>query len=627
MNKLKFLFILMLLFLVGCSIAEPEKQEENLEAYIVWVESNVPNKIIGTYELPVTNPELGGQIIWISLSPSIINDNGTALLRDDSAEATLEYTIIYNGEMYVGTKTIRVIRYTHEEVAEKFADQFSSIITRDYEVKVNFGEDYIVTWNSSNKEVFTNEGKYIKPAEDTKFIIAYSVEFDGKKYDYTIELKAKGSTLADKEAEIKQWITANYIKERLVSSELTLPIKYAKYNVDLIWESSNTGVISTSGKVTRYPFDRYVTLVLYFYLDGVKSEVEFSLVVAAKTVSTKDEKIESFLNAIAVPEISQLTFSSYAGMNQSFNYLPLYTNEQAIIYNQKLMPIGGSRPGTKLYSVEFITIHDTANNNTGAGGQTHQNLLYNGYDSASWHFATDATGNYQSIPTDEVAWHAGDGSMQFKLTDTGVKATTKYPVITISTDGYYEFNGVKSKIAAPLVAGRIAKTSDITPSGLYSEIGANGNYYLNSTYYSTSFAKISTGGGNRNSIGFETCVNQGNDYAQTLRHTAKLVAELLIEHNLSVDRVLQHNNFSGKNCPNAMRNIGYWNNFLDLVSLEKYAKTELSDVQFIWNSGSSLMSNTGKISLSAKAGNVLNYSVTATYNAKVIEKSFSTKLA
>lgn len=71
----------------------------------------------------------------------------------------------------------------------------------------------------------------------------------------------------------------------------------------------------------------------------------------------------------------------------------------------------GARPGIKMSKCIGVTIHNTDNSGVGADAQAHANLLKNSWKNKqqSWHFAVDEDGAYQSIPTDEIAWHAGDG--------------------------------------------------------------------------------------------------------------------------------------------------------------------------------------------------------------------------
>lgn len=76
------------------------------------------------------------------------------------------------------------------------------------------------------------------------------------------------------------------------------------------------------------------------------------------------------------------------------------------------------------------------------------------------------------------------------------------------------------------------------------------------------------GDGNMNSIHIEICVNSDSDFAKTFENAAALVRYIMKEENLSVDRVVQHNHWSGKNCPTFLRNGSKginWNGFIQKV--------------------------------------------------------------
>jgi len=634
MNLKKIIFIILigLGILSGCAPKDkPVGGESNIEDINAWVKETVPTETFDDLELPLTHPELGGNIVWSSTDQTIISDAGEITLEKGSADAILNYTITLDDQNKSDFLVIKVYSLTLDEVAQKFEQQFAGAIARDYNVKTDF-DGYKVSWTSSNPNLFSNEGKYNKPSNDTLITINYEVAINNHKETYQFEIIVKGLLVSEKRAIIVDWINDEYLPSKLITEEIQLPTYNEQFEAPIHWESSNPNVISSDGKVTRYPFDRYVSIRGVARVQDVDIDFTISVIVAAENVSSKQEKINAFLDAIALKEIGKLTFASYANINQTYNFLPFYENVPAPVV-QQIMPknserpegVEGSRPGTKMTSVEFITIHDTASTSSGATAKMHADLLVRGY-TASWHFAVDEDGAYQSIPLDEIAWHAGDGTRYFGLTDTGVKASGPYPEISISEDGYFTINGEKSTVKAPTSGGRILKGSDITPSGIYTEVGENGNYYINNTYYNTDYGKISNHGGNRNSIGIESCVNNGSNYQMTVRHLAKLVAELLIMNDLGVERVLQHNNFSGKPCPNSIRNTGYWDNFLDLVSLEKFAKEELEDVEFVWTSQTPILDNHGMISLNVGNTRELKYAVVVSFDGTQITRSFTTKL-
>ena len=134
----------------------------------------------------------------------------------------------------------------------------------------------------------------------------------------------------------------------------------------------------------------------------------------------------------------------------------------------------GARPGIKMSKCIGVTIHNTDNSGVGAGARAHANLLKNGWKSKqqSWHFAVDENGAYQSIPTDEIAWHAGDGG---------------------------------------------------------------------------------SGKGNTQTIAIEICMNSDGDLEKATDNAAQLAAQQLKEKGLSADKLYQHHDWSGKNCPSQIR--------------------------------------------------------------------------
>ena len=76
------------------------------------------------------------------------------------------------------------------------------------------------------------------------------------------------------------------------------------------------------------------------------------------------------------------------------------------------------------------------------------------------------------------------------------------------------------------------------------------------------------GPGNRKSIHIEMCVNSGSDYKKTVANTAEITRRLMSQFNIPIDRVVQHNKWSGKNCPRHLRAGDWgicWADFINLV--------------------------------------------------------------
>lgn len=76
-------------------------------------------------------------------------------------------------------------------------------------------------------------------------------------------------------------------------------------------------------------------------------------------------------------------------------------------------------------------------------------------------------------------------------------------------------------------------------------------------------------------IGIETAINKGSNFFTTWHRVAKLMASLLVEHNLGLENIKQHNYFSGKDCPQVLRKTNLYSVALELIWAEYLVLTEL----------------------------------------------------
>lgn len=119
------------------------------------------------------------------------------------------------------------------------------------------------------------------------------------------------------------------------------------------------------------------------------------------------------------------------------------SNIKDIPLKQKIAKYSNNvRPGNPM-KPKYIIIHNTANTSKGANAQAHANLLYNksvnGGTVSSWHFTVDDKEIYQSLPIDEIGYHAGDGDGPGNRSGVGIE-------ICENSDGDYskaEDNAVK----------------------------------------------------------------------------------------------------------------------------------------------------------------------------------------
>ena len=59
--------------------------------------------------------------------------------------------------------------------------------------------------------------------------------------------------------------------------------------------------------------------------------------------------------------------------------------------------------------------------------------------------------------------------------------------------------------------------------------------------------------GNNEGIQVEICVNSDGNYQRAVQNAADLVAKIMQDEKIPINQIVQHNYFSGKNCPKVMR--------------------------------------------------------------------------
>lgn len=84
------------------------------------------------------------------------------------------------------------------------------------------------------------------------------------------------------------------------------------------------------------------------------------------------------------------------------------------------------------------------------------------------------------------------------------------------------------------------------------------------------------GTGNRNSIAIEICENPESDLTKATDNAAELTAYLMHLYNIPLQNVVQHNHWSGKDCPHLIRDGKpyTWDEFLNKVN-SSYAQNSM----------------------------------------------------
>ena len=309
----------------------------------------------------------------------------------------------------------------------------------------------------------------------------------------------------------------------------------------------------------------------------------------------------------------------------------------------------------EMSSVEFITVHYTGNMSKGANAAANASYFTSTTDAVSIHYTTGNDGIYHCLDDNLGAYHAGDGASKdyvgsFEWLSTGVKASKDLTAhdllnveVTVSDDCYYEINGQKTKIKLPSTyiykdrasnhtyndKGQVvnAETGSVRDAETYFNkmgfrfIVEGGEYKMAKTwwcYTQVYEGRICSVGGNRNSIGIESCVDEGSNLWYTWQITAQLVAHLMQENDLDINRVVGHHFYTAKDCPQPMldNDMEIWYEFRDLIEAEYEKLTEFEDYKFELSTNSSThLSSNGyaKYNRKKEITNVcVDYTVTVT---------------
>ena len=547
-----------------------------------WAFEQAGTESLDDLDLPLVNTETGATFVWSTDREDLLFiEEGYVGFVEVDQKCNLTCTVSYNGAEKTRTNEFTVLGYAAYDVYNEFMKQFKGNQVfgdmNDIETSYSMYGGSTVRLESHNKDILSDNGKVSKSFYDEKVTVTLHITMKDPafKKDIDVTLTVLAIDVKEKKEMISSWIDKNVSPDGYVYKTTVLPTHIDDYDVDLKWLNVNGGKLNVEFSIDNPILGDSIGVVINVVCaDGAKLSMEKSFRVAVTKITDPWQKIELLVNTIAQSDVMAFSYHLITWQGYSTGYVPFVTAEELpIIVDILPYTDGNSRTGIMKSSTEYIVVHDTGSPSAGADATMHNNYIkrLNAITDpddpndrvVSWHYTIDDKLCYQHLPLDEVGWHAGDGSHRY------------------------------------------------------------GDIYTNNTYKKTDCI----GGGNYNGIGIESCINNGTDYTYTMRRLAKLVAGLLVKYNLGVDRVKQHWHFSGKNCPQVMRENNRWNEFIYLVKLEYYFMTELKGVTLEWTSLTpSIMDDEGRIIGKQSNGTTVSYKVKANYNGVEKEYTFSSKL-
>ena len=484
------------------------------------------------------------------------------------------------------------------------------------------GEETVATWTSNESNIATVDSNGLVTAISEGSVIIKATSIYGQESQVTIKVDAN----TVKPTSIT--LTSNAPETIYVDTEIKLNYEVAPIGAsrDVTWTTSDerTAKVDKNGNVRFYKGGSVVitctsklrkgtttsiTLTSLDYVDPMAFFVKYSVGEVA------NEWLENYA--------WNLDPNPYTLLRGSISYY--WFEEFKLITTKAYDGVYGQASGNYCYGPRtntwYITVHDSGGNSSGlslanyAAGSAKS-------EQKSWHYSVGSDGIYKGLDEDMAGWHAGDGNRPVEWTDTKVEADpfNQHANVTISSDQYWVVNGVKTELKVRPTnygANGVPTTfsnNDLPMTGINTRIGSNGTYLIGSTWWSSSYKTLSNCGGNANSIGMESEVGEESELEVTWHHIAQLCADIIVRRNLALglDAILQHNTFSGKNCPQTMREGGRWQYFKKMCEAEYYAKKYLYEFSFELICSSPLIDRNGQVISFPSEATEITYQVRVT---------------
>lgn len=603
-------------------ITVEENGEEILEPKLTLETKELELYVNETKEIKVKVENSDKKASFASKDESIATVDASGLVKGIAAgEAIIEVTL-------EGTELKAECKVTVKANEVTISGATEVVAGSQIELKASLnGEETKAEWNSEEVKVATvnQEGVVTGVSEGSVVITA---KINGTVAKVTIIVKS--NTTKPTSIEVTKEDGVIYATDTVKLNVTVLPLgasSEVKYKIsnDSIATIDNAGnvrfkkggevVVTVTSKLTS-AVKTNITLTALEYIDPVKFFTESNV----GTVS--QQYVTLYSGAFSVPKVTLLSGTV------SYYYFEDFKVDTTYAYDDPNTKISyGKRKVTW-----FITVHDSAagkdSNGTGYALAVYaKQMADTGSEDKSWHYSVGSDGIFKGLNEDLGGWHAGDGKREATWTDTGIPANgADWAEVTISDDGYWELNGIKSNLLAPEVpiqhyAGgwqttgtRRARTSDLPSTGIATRVGSKGTFLINSVWWSQSYQTLSNYGGNVNSVGMETAIDEDVNLEVCWHNIAKLCADIIVRRNLALGlrAICQHNTFSGKDCPQTMRTAGRWEYFMKMAEAEYKVRKYLNDFKIEFICDSDLVNEKGQVIKFPETDTLVDYSVRIT---------------
>ena len=565
---------------------------------------NLPKEINNSIELPDTNADKTVEIVWESSKPDVISNEGYFLMPNDSTEVVLTATYISGSKQETFDYKITAIVDRKDKFTVAY-NMYEGTIRNSYTSNGNFKyskySTFDVVFESMDQNIINNKGEINQKDVDQETYIKLSITNTATNETRIYYKKVKVMRYSDKGF---LEIISNWTKEKLdahLRGEVEyLPTEHEKYPSTITWLGGTKILMTNDGKFVR-PVE-YVDDIIKVKITYNDLSATYEFKVNNVGGNTEEGFLNDYLSSIMPTEITA---------HHNYLYQQYGPDNDYFLHHQVKVNAGGV---LNLLSGSVLTINKNyyidTDNYTGtakAWGGKHPALDADLGTTIVGKSGTSSLDAFYNHFRRYYGWEM-NASIEEKQA-----AYDSFRNNLPNDDNIIWIVVHESGMpAAGSDAELLAKIQKDQADGNRAYREASWNYQVDEGQIYQSFSDYvytwHAGGDygkhlpfkNSNSIGIEMCINRDGNYDGSMRHDAKLVANLMYNHNLGFENVIRHYDTAGKECPSYMLRTDRYNEFLSYVAQEYYAILHLRDAEVNWT-----VSNLD--TLFTKGGNGLYY--------------------
>ena len=487
--------------------------------------ANLPEYIYEGEKLDLPNEVDGVEIKYTIDKKEYFNDSLEVIQTNPSKNEIISVTASINQQQ----KSVQIrLHQTMSNYFEKVFDSLggnipSGVVNKDIQLKTSYLKDDIqISYISNHPEFVTNDGRRIEHEYDEDICLTCQLSKHGFTAEKNYLFVSQGIAYEERLTKAINLIDT-FIQNTQLTEGVKLPITLPNYGGRFRWVCEDPSLI----------YD-YETLHLPFEAKEVYLMVEIYYTASAYKVL----KYKVSLNATTKTELEYVTEFVQTTSQMGDDYLTLYQGLDPVINTDYLVD---SKEITKpLYRQVFYQDGRPAISQSCLDRRVYSGYTLNNDTNVLW-IVTHETGMS----------YAGDDAL--------LLARSQYT-------NAYDAGG----------SDRASWNYTVDDHSIYIS-------YADTVACWHATDGRSEGGGNYNGIGIELCVNADGNFELAMRNDARLMAYLLLKHNLGILNMKQHHEFyEPKDCPyNIRRNIR-WFEYLSMISREYVSQKYLSKYEITY---------------------------------------------